>query len=134
MQNQLAVLVAQFVARGKALTNLGRDVRRRRSQSLLGIPHFTERDAVQETAGQGHEDDDLFGNRYWFAFRLFEHSPDALTMVDDLACMFIKSRAELGERLQLGELRVREFQIACHGSVSCPLRLAANARNGLADI
>ena len=55
-------------------------------------------------------------------------------MVDDLAGVVIEPGAELGEGFQLLELRVRELEIARHRSVGRPLRLAANARNGFADI
>ena len=54
LQDRFAVLVAQLVIRGKALADLSRDVRRRLSQSLLGIPHLVDRHAVQDTAGQRH--------------------------------------------------------------------------------
>ena len=127
LQNRFAVLVAQLVVRGKALANLSRDVRRRLSQSLLGIPHLADRHTVQKTAGQRHEDDDLFGDRRRFELRLFEDGPDSLAMVDDLAGVVIKTCAELGEGFQLRELRVRELEIARHGSVGRPLCLATDA-------
>ena len=103
-------------------------------RGLLGIPHLADRHTVQQAAGQRHEDDDLFGDRRRFELRLDEDGPDSLAMVDDLAGVVIEPRAELGEGFQLGELRVRELQIAGHGSVGRPLCLATDAGNGLADI
>ena len=127
MQNGFAVLVAQRVIRGKSFTNLGRDVRGRFSQSLLGIAHLVNWHAIQQTGGERHEDDDLFGNGRGLELRLFEDRADSLAMVDDLAGVFIEPCAELGERFQLGELRVRELEIARHRTVGRPLCLAAHA-------
>ena len=126
LQDRFAVLLAQFVIRGKAVANLSRDVRRRLSQSLLGIPHLVDRHTVQCTAGQRHEDGDLFGDRRRLELRLFEDGPDSLAVIDDLLGVVIKPRAELGERLQLGELRIREFEVAGHRSVGRPLCLATD--------
>ena len=69
----------------------------------------------------------MFGNGRRFELRLFEDGPDSLAMVDDLAGVVIEPCAELGEGFQLGELRVRELEIARHRSVGRPLRLAADA-------
>ena len=111
----------------KSLANLSRDVCRRLSQGFLGIPHLVDRHAVQHTAGQRHEDDDLLRDGRRFELRLDEDGPDSLAMVDDLASVVIEPRAELGEGFQLGELRIRELEIARNGSVGRRLCLAADA-------
>ena len=99
------------------------DFRRACSASrTLSIGTLSSRPAVKR-----HEDDDLFGNGRGFELRLFEDRPDSLAMVDDLAGVFIEPCAELGERFQLGELRVRELEIARHRTVGRPLCLAAHA-------
>ena len=92
------------------------------------------RDTVQQTVRQRHQDDDLFGNGRRFEFRLFEDGAYSLAMVDDLASVFIEAGAELGEGFQLGELSVCELEIARNRSVGRPLRLASDPRHGLADI
>src|SRR5208337_1758420 len=127
LQNRFAVLIAQLVVRGKALTNLSRDVRCRLSQSLLGIPHLADRHTVQQATGERHEDDDLFRDGRRFELRLFEDGSDSLAMVDNLAGVFVKTGAELGEGFQLRELRVRELEIARHGPVGRRLCLATDA-------
>ena len=55
-------------------------------------------------------------------------------MLDDLAGVFIQAGAEPGKGLEFLELRVGELEVARHHAISRPLRLAANARNGFADI
>jgi hypothetical protein len=114
--------------------NHGRDVRGCFSQCLLAIPYLGDWHRVQEAVGQCHEDDDLFGNGRRLELRLFEDGSDSLAVVDDFAGVVIKAGAELDEGFQFGELGVGEFEVARHGSVCRPLGLAADARNGLADI
>jgi hypothetical protein len=48
-------------------------------------------------------------------------------MVDDLTGVVIEPRAELGEGFKLGELRIRELEIARDGTVGRRLGLAADA-------
>ena len=55
-------------------------------------------------------------------------------MVDDLAGLLVEPRAELGERFELAELRVGQLEVARHAPVGRPLRLAADARDRLADV
>jgi hypothetical protein len=55
-------------------------------------------------------------------------------MLDDLAGVFIQAGAEPGKGLEFLELRVGELEVARHRAVGRPLRLAADARNGFADI
>ena len=55
-------------------------------------------------------------------------------MLDDLAGVLIQTGAEPGKGLKFLELRVAELEIARHHPVGRPLRLAADARNGFADI
>ncbi len=101
---------------------------------MLGIPYPVDRYTVQQTAGQCHEDGNLFGYGSRFEFRLFEDGPDSLPVVDDLTGMFIETGSEFGKGFQLCELRVGELEIARHRSVGRPLCLAADAGNRLADI
>ena len=89
---------------------------------ILSIGTLSRRPPVKR-----HEDDDLFRDRRRFELRLYEDGPDSLAMVDNLAGVVIEPRAELGERFQLSELRVRELEIARHPSVGRPLRLATDA-------
>ena len=99
------------------MTNLRWNVRRGFLQSLLGLAHLVDWHTVQQAAGQGYEDDDLFGNGRRFKFRLFENGSDSLAMVDNLARVLIKAGTELGEGFQLGELCVSKLEIARHRSV-----------------
>ena len=55
-------------------------------------------------------------------------------MFDDLAGAFIQTGAETGEGFKFLELGVGELEVAGHCAVGCALRLAADARNGFADI
>ena len=135
LQNRLAVVVAQRVVRGKALANLGRDgppppcaalARRRALCSSGTLSRRPPVSARRMTICSGN------GRR--LELRLFEDGPDALAMLDDLAGVVIEPRAELGEGFQFRELRVGKLEIARDRAVGRPLRLAADARNGLADI
>ena len=55
-------------------------------------------------------------------------------MLDDLARVFIQAGAESGKRLEFLKLGIGELEIARHRAIRRPLRLAADARNGFADI
>ena len=134
LQDRLAVLVAQLVIRGKRLRisagmSAAAFLRASSASRILSIGTLSRTppvNATRMTICSGH------GRR--FELRLDEDGPDSLAMVDDLASVVIKPRAELGEGFQLSELRIRELEIARHGPVGRRLSLATDAGNGLADI
>ena len=59
-------------------------------ERLFCIYHLADRHTVQETAGQRHQHDNLFGDGRRFELRLYENGPDALSVVDNLAGVFIE--------------------------------------------
>ncbi len=55
-------------------------------------------------------------------------------MLDNLAGIFIQPSTKTGKCFKFLELRIGELEVPRHGAVGCPLRLAADTRNRLADI
>ena len=94
---------------------------------MFGLPDILKWHHIQESTGQRHENEDLFRDRGGLRLRLFKHSPDSLTVVDDFPRVIIEARSKFGEGLQLGELGVGEFEIACHAAVCRTLSLPADA-------
>ena len=101
---------------------------------MLRVRHPVERHVIEQFGAQRQKDRDLRSDCHWRGFRLLQAFADTLTVFDDLACVFVQTCAEAGECLQFEELCVSEFQVAGHRAVCRPLRLATNARNGLAHI
>ena len=132
--DRFAILVAQFVGGIQSLAHLRRDVRRRLAHGVLGVRHLVKRHAVEEFRGQRQQDGDLRGHGHRGEFRLLEAGADSPSVLDDLAGVFIQAGAEPGKGFEFLELRVGELEVARHGAVGRPLRLAADARNGFADI
>ena len=90
--------------------------------------------AVEEFRGQRQQHGDLRGHGHRGEFRLLEAGADSPSVLDDLAGVFIQAGAEPGKGLEFLELRVGELEVARHRAVGRALRLAADARNGFADI
>jgi hypothetical protein len=132
--DHFAILIAQLVGGIQSLAHLRRDIRRSLAHSLLGLRHPVERHVVDEFGGQRQQHGDLRGHGHRGEFRLLEAGADSPSVLDDLARVFIQTGAEPGKGLKFFKLRVGEFEVARHRPVSCPLRFAANARNGFADI
>ena len=132
--DRCAILIAQLVGGFESRAYLRRDVRRRLAQNAFSGRHLVKRHAVEEFRGQRQQHSDLCGHGHRREFRLLEAGANSPPVVDDLACIFIQPGAEPRKGLELLELRVGELQIARHGTVGRALRLAADARDGFADI
>ena len=130
----LAVFVAQLVGALEAGAHLGRDMRRRLLDGLFRGRHAVQRDGIEQVRGQGQQDRDLRRRGYRGGFSLLEAGADAPAVLDGLAGVFVQAGAEPGEGLEFLELRIGELEIARHRPKGRALRLAADARHGLADI
>ena len=130
----VTILVAQLVGGFESRAYLRRDVRRRLAQGVFGVRHLVKRHAVEEFRGQRQQHGDLCGHGHRGEFRLLEAGANSPPMLDDLAGIFIQPGAEPGKGFEFLELRVGELEVARHRTVGRALRLAADARNGFADI
>ena len=134
VDDRFTILVAQFFGGVQSLAYLRRDIRRRCAQGVLGVRHPVKRHAVEEFGGQCQQHGDLRGHGHRGEFRLFEAGANSPSVLDDLAGVFIQAGSEPGKGFEFLKLCVAELEVAGHRAVGRALRLAADTRNGFADI
>ena len=89
---------------------------------------------VEQSGGGGHQNRDLLGRRQRIELRLLQRFAHRAAAGQRLPGVLVQARAEAGKDFQFFELRIEQAQIAGDGAIGRQLRLAADARDGFADI
>ena len=103
-------------------------------QALLEPLGVGRREVVDQAVGDEPDRDDLLLHRHRLVLRLLQHLHDAPAAVELRLRRLVQLGPELGERLQGAELREVEPQAAGHLLHRLDLRVAADARDGDADV